>query len=254
MSQYATWTVGGVTVPHVREVNKNQKEGIITLSCSALRDNLLTGDDDPRDEIARFEALTSQYINNEPLLNGGTKLQIGNGQIITVTDSYDTWTRCALESVEIKEDNKSEKRIDYDLIIHYELDNPGGSYVYTPSYDDYANIDYYYFYDPGPPEVKTEDTGDLNGTEIGWMQITETKNVSRVEVYGCGCELPATITVNDVPQLWHYGEVSGTPFATGAEKLTWDLVTPTTVVTVKSFHTLAENHGSWPMWIRVIYE
>ncbi len=68
---YATWTIGTEVIPHVREANINTQEGTITLSCSALNWNIETGDDDPRDEIARFQALTSQYINNEPLLNGG---------------------------------------------------------------------------------------------------------------------------------------------------------------------------------------
>jgi hypothetical protein len=258
---YDAWTLGGITVPHVREVNNNTKEGIITLSCSALNTNILTGDTDVRDEIARFQALTSQYVNNDSLLNGGSKLQ-PSGDIITVTDGTDTYTRCAVERVEIKENHKSVKRIDYDIIIHYQLTGKGASIVYTAPYNkaEYSStVEYYYFYDPATG-IKTsgESEGDLNGTEIGWMQITlpSGTNVKKVTIRGCGCELPATIYVNDVGQLWHYGEVPDTGgIATGIEPLEWDLATPTNVITIHtSIHTLADNHGAWPEYVKLDLE
>jgi len=258
---YSVWVIGGVTVPHVREVTINPQEGKISLECSALNWNIVSPNTDVRDEIAQFEALSSQYITNDGLLNGGTKLQVGNGQIITATDGTNTYTKCALEPVEIKEDHKSTRRIDYTLNLHYELTGSGGSYVYTPPYNKatYTNIEYYYYYDPGPPEVKAADTGALNGTEIGWMQITEAQNVKRVEIYGCGCDYPGSkIYVNDVERIWHYGEIPGTPgLATGSEKFTWDLTTPTDVITIKTTkHDQAgvSNLGAWLQWIRVVFE
>ena len=257
MVDYDNWAIGTEVIPHVREAKINTQDGIITLECSALKDNIATGDNDPRDEITRFQNLTSQFITNTPLLNGGSKLQYGNGQTLSVTDGTDTYDKCCLARVEINEDHTSTKRIDYTLTINYEMSSTGGSYVYTPRFNkaDYTNIVYYYFYDPGPPEVKTAGTDELNGTELGWMEITETQNVVRVEVYGCGCELPATIYVNDVPQNWHYGEVIGTPYADDTEKLTWDLATPTTTITIKtSIHTSEDNHGAWLQWIKVYYE
>jgi hypothetical protein len=262
MTGYETWSIGGVSVPHVQTVAHDPKEGIITLSCSALNWNQLEGDTDPRDEIARFEALSTQYINNNKLLNGGSQLIIGNGQYVAVTDGTDTWDTCALERVNINEDNTSEKRIDYELIVHYELPQAEVVSVYTPPFTNpaYTNMEYYYFYDPGPPEVKTADTGALNGTELGWMQITETANVKRVEVYGCGCDVPGSkIYVNGVEQIWHYGEDPSNPvgLSTGTEKFTWDLATPTNIITIKTtIHTSSagENYGAWLQWIKLIFD
>jgi hypothetical protein len=206
--------------------------------------------------------MQTRDINNEPLINGGTKLQARN--IITVTDDNDTWTRCALEPIEVVEDNLAGDVITYILNIHYELPGTGGSKVYTPLYNAYDNIEYYFFYDPGPPEVKESGAsqGDLDGTELGWMQITEEENVKKVEVYGCACELPAKIYVNDEERIWHYGEVEGTPYAEGNEKFTWELDTPTTAVTIKTTkHTddicdgnWCDNHGAWLMWVKNTFE
>jgi hypothetical protein len=263
MVDYDNWAIGTEVIPHVREAKINTQDGIITLECSALKDNIATGDNDPRDEITRFQNLTSQFITNTPLLNGGSKLQYGNGQTLSVTDGTDTYDKCCLARVEINEDHTSTKRIDYTLTINYEMSSTGGSYVYTPRFNkaDYTNIVYYYFYDPGPPEVfSNTGSGDLHGTEIGWMQITETQNVVRVEVYGCGCDVPGSkIYVNDVERIWHYGEVLDTPYADGTEKLTWDLATPTTTITIKTTHhegppTYTPNYGAWLQWIKVYYE
>jgi hypothetical protein len=255
---YATWTISGEVVPHVREAKIDTTEGTITLSCSALNWNIETGDDDPRDEIARFQALSSQYINNEPLLNGGTKLQVGNGQIITVTDGTDTYTKCALEPVQIQEDHKSTKRIDYELIIHYELSGSGGSYVYTPDYEEYSNIDYYFWYKPSTGE-KAKWDGEVAGTEIGHMTITEAKNVRRVEVYGGGDCVGDNcyIECNGDRRYWHYGEQSNGNFPQ-LEKLTWDLDTPANTIVLNTDEHWEDmlggrNYGCYLAWVRVIF-
>lgn len=260
---YNTWTVGGVVLRHVREMENNQKDGVITLNCSALNWNLVGAETDPRDEIALVEALQSQYISNEPLFNGGSKLQVGNGQIISVTDGTDTWTKCALESITIKEDHKSTKRIDYDLIIHYELAGSGGSYVYTPNYDDYTNISYYMWTNKDP----NTNPHDAYGNEIGWMQITETMNVKRVEVYGSACVNPTSnyLDVNGQREYWTYTHDNGSPWTSctlnqGWEKLTFDLDTPTTTIVLQSpdhnlpNDTCATNLGCWLQWVKVYYE
>ena len=258
---YATWTMGGEVIPHVREANINTQEGTITLSCSALNWNIETGDDDPRDEIARIQALTSQYIHNDPLLNGGTKLQVGNGQILTVTDGTDTYTRCAVEPITIPEDNKSTKRIDYDVIIHYELVGSGGSFVYTPDYREYNNIEFYMTTDKSDPGVA------VYGEELGWMQITEPENVVKVEVYASACvgndTYPSYLDVNGEQQLFHYSHdqnfaCNTLPF--GFEKLTFNLATPAKTITIQTanhvnpFDTCDNNRGAWLQWIRVFYE
>lgn len=253
---YDGWVVGGKTVPHVREAKIDQKEHTITLSCSAIKENIATGDNDVRDEIADFQAMSSQYINNEPLLNGGTKLQVGNGSIITVTDDTNTWTRCALEPIQINEDSKSVKRDDYDLVIHYEAPNPGGSFVYTPDYDEYSNVDYYFWYNPVTQE-KTAWGGQNVGTELGYMEITEAQNVIRVEVYGCGDGVGDDyyIECNGEKQYWHYGETieDNVPLL---EKFVFNLDTPTTTVILNSgMHVEGgDNFGCYLAWVRVVYE
>jgi hypothetical protein len=268
---YHTWLIGGLTPSWVEPVFKDDRpNNTLTLKCAAIAEEL---DADPITEIEAFDALTSQYINNTPLLNGGTKLQVGNGEIITVTasnaaaTSTKTWTNCAIQRVIVDLDNFYDEDndgsiIEYELVIQYEAESPNTVKVYTPPFTNplYTNMEYYYLYDPGPPEVKTEDTSALNGTELGWMQITETSNVKRVEVYGCGCDVPGSkIYVNDVEQIWHYGEDPSNPvgLSTGTEKFTWDLDTPTNVITIKTtIHTLeaGENYGAWLQWIKLIFD
>lgn len=263
---YTNWVINGLTPswvePDFTDDRENRK---LVLKCAAIYDE--TGND-PVNEIDSFNDISSEKINNRPLLNGGSKLQVKNGQIFSVTDGVNTWTKCALHRVNVTLDSyysgaQPGSVIEYELTIEYETSGPGGSYVYTPPFNkaEYTNIEYYYFYDPGPPEVKSSGSsqGDLDGTEIGWMQITETKNVKRVELYGCGCDIPGSkIYVNDVEQIWHYGEIPGTDgLASGNEKLVWDLETPTTVITIKTTtHTLSPwaNYGAWLQWVRVIYE
>lgn len=259
---YATWTIGSEVIPHVREANINTQEGTITLSCSALNWNIETGDDDPRDEIARIQSLTSQYIHNSPLLNGGTKLQVGGiSQILTVTDGTDTYTRCALEPVQIQEDHKSTKRIDYDVIIHYELPGSGGSFVYYPDYQDYSNIEFYMTTDKSDPGVS------VYGEELGWMKITETRNIRRVETLASACvgndTYPSTLNINGEIIPFHYSHDEN--FACnnlphGFEVLSCDLDTPTPEVIIQSanhvnpFDNCDNNRGAWLKWVRLIFE
>ena len=266
---YATWTIGSEVIPHVREAKIDTTEGTITLSCSALNWNIKTGDSDPRDEIARIQSLTSQYINNEPLLNGGTKLQVGGiSQILTVTDGTDTYTRCALEPVQIQEDHKSTKRIDYELIIHYELSGSGGSFVYTPDYTQYPNILYYMWTDLSNPAT----THPAYGNELGHITITETKNVKRVEVYGSGdCGETTSdcwIELNGDRRYWKYTDAGdkklfpANNLEVGEEKHTWILDSPTnSLVFETSTHVYDGdvgdcdlNKGCWLRWIKVVYE
>lgn len=256
MTEYESWVVGGKTVPHVREVDKNPDEGIITLSCSALNWNIATGDSDVRDEIAYFEAMTSQYINNNPLLNGGTDLQIGNGQIITVTDGKDTWNTCALKQIEIKEDQASKNRIDYDLIIYYEIEGSGGNYIYLADngYNgDYTNIVCY--------QASTKAGSPCTTcTNFGWLEITETSNVRRVEIYGSAYRSYdaslAWIECNGDRQYWAYNVEGDLP--AGFEKLVWDITPGKTITLQTSNHvspfTTTNGLGCWLQWIKVIYE
>lgn len=262
---HETWVVGGITVPHVREASINQSECTITLSCSALNWNIVSPNTDVRDEIAAFEAIASEHVNNEKLLNGGTKLQVGNGEIITVTDGTDTYSRCALERIQINEDKVSTKRIDYELVIHYELDAPGGSAVYTPDYREYSNIEYYCWTDKGS-EFPTH---FAQGNEIGWMEITETSNVVAVEVYGSACaafaSYPNWIDCNGEKRYWHYSHDEGdwgpedNTLPYGWEKLRWEITPSTTVILQTSTHDSSDREhpeewtGCWLQWVRLIF-
>jgi hypothetical protein len=262
MTAYETWTIGGKTISHVADVKKNQRDGIITLTCHSFLENALTGDTDPRDEIAYFEAMQTRDITNEPLLSGGSKLQARN--IIEVTDGHDTWTRCALEPVEISEDMLSKDVITYNLNIHYELAGTSGSIVYTPNYYDYNNIEYYMWSDktnPTPPH-------EAYGNEIGWMEITEEENVKKVEMFGNGCcsteASPVWVSVNDDKFYWHYtsnqDEGEGNILNYGVEKATFTIDPPTNVITITtSTHTnpattCLTNQGCWLQWVKNTFE
>lgn len=259
---YNNWSVGGVSVPHVRTMKNDVKSAKITLSCSALDFNILSGDTDPRDEIARFEALVCQYITNNTLLNGGTKLQIGSGDYITVTDGTDTWTKCALEEIQISEDKKSLTRIDYDLVISYEkAATSGGSVVYVPPYNEYDNIDMYMSSDKA-----AWDCAYNNCSEIGYMQIVEQTNVKRVEIYGSACcgseEFPNWIEMNGERVYWHYcQDVTwvGNELPFGWEKIIWNLDTPTDTIELQTSNhvspaaDLEDNLGCWLQYVRLVY-
>jgi len=268
---YKTWVIGGLTPSWVEpDFKDNRDTNTLTLKCAAMYD--VTGTD-PIDEIESFDALASEKISNDSLLNGGTKLQV-RGQVITVTATNEgssetkTWTRCAIKKVEItldsfyNEDNPG-SIIEYELIISYQTQGgPGGS-VYYPSYDDYDNTTYYMW-------TTMDNTGaapGIVGSEIGYLQITEPQNVIRVEVYGSACcspsATPAYLEVNGVKQYWHYTHdmmASGDSLPSGYEKLTFELATPATVVTLETgdhiypSDTCSTNMGCWLQWVRVVYE
>lgn len=261
---YDSWVIGGVTPKWIIDVDPapNLCNGQFTIHCMADGPFDLSGAD-PRTEIAQFEAMMVQTATNKPLLNGGTKLQIQNGDYITVTDGINTWTKAAIVDVKYTPDLMSQVRMFFDITIMIELSGPSGSTIYQPDYSDYPNIDYYFFYEAGPPAVKTRLSSlpppydSVVGTEIGYMEITETQNVTRVEVYGCGDVLPCYIECNGVRQYWHYGEDPGGINAPQNEKLTWDLETPTTTIILNSSDHAADgtpNKGCYLAYVRVIYE
>lgn len=257
MPGYNNWVVGGITVPHVREVSHNTQEGIIELQCSAISENILPGDSDVRDEIAYFQALSSQFITNEPLLNGGSKLQIGTGQFIVVTDGNDSWNKCALGRIEIKEDSVSEKRIDYALKIHYEMEGAGAIYIYLADKGycgDFSNIVCY--------QASTK-AGSVctTCTNWGWLEITELADVARVELYGCAYRsydvTPAWIECNGDRQYWSYNAEGDLDI--GFEKLVWDLDIPVKVIELQTSNhvspfTSGNGLGAWVQWIKVIFD
>jgi len=255
---YDTWVIGGITPNWIVDVDPapNNVNRRITLHCYADSQVDLNGAD-PRSEIEQFEAMLCDSVTNTPLLQGGSKLQVKNGEVITVTDGITTWNRAAIAEVNYNPDLMSQVRMPYDIVLELETTGAGGSVVYVPDYDDYSNIDYYFFYTAGPPEdFDTYDGNPLvKGTELGWMEITEPQNVSRVEIYGCGDELPCYAEVNGVKQYWTYGEAEDGVGVPRLEKLIWILDTPTdTIVINSSEHWEEVNHGFYADYIRLTYE
>lgn len=255
---YDSWVIGGVTPKWIVDVDPapNNVNRRVTLHCYADSQVDLDGAD-PRSEIEQFEAMLCDSVTNTPLLQGGSKLQVKNGEVITVTDGITTWNRAAIAEVNYNPDLMSQVRMPYDIVLELETTGAGGSVVYVPDYDDYSNIDYYFFYTAGPPEdFDTYDGNPLvKGTELGWMEITEPQNVSRVEIYGCGDELPCYAEVNGVKQYWTYGEAEDGVGVPRLEKLIWTLDTPTDVITINSSEHWEEvNHGFYADYIRLTYE
>lgn len=256
---YEEWVIGGLTPSCIIDVDKDYEKGIFTFSCIARRDLLGT---DPQTEIDSFNEIASGVINNLRLINGGTKLQVNNGDYITLTDGNETWERSALHKVKYNSDYVSGRWILFELVVEVELEGIGGSFTYSPDYNEYNNIEYYFWTD------KTERiTGDnADGTEVGWMKIIEEQLVKKVEVYGSACVgsniYPNYLDINGQKQYWkvsHDYGWAGNTLPPGWEKLEFILDTPTDELIIQSPNhvmpndTMAINLGAWLQWIRVIY-
>ena len=148
MTAYKTWTIDGNSVPWVRSVQNDQKARTITLNCSAISSD----GSEPRDEIATFEALTCDVITNTQLMNGGSVLQVCNGEAIILSDGHDSWV-AALEKVVINENKVSDKRIDYDLVLQYETVGSGVNYGIVGSDD---------------PDVPVDETNVPDSTDLAY--------------------------------------------------------------------------------------
>lgn len=286
---YDNWTIGGVTVPHVRTVTNDQPSRTITLSCSALTENIESGE--PRDEIALFEEMSCDVITNTQLMNGGSCLQVCNGDPVIVSDGVDAWV-AALERPVINENKLSEKRIDYDLVIHYETVPRGITYTTSGDDETEEEIDegtltskrYY------PPLKNISDvtnywqytsyTNDATGNyfQIGAMVINTTRNVSQVIIKGAAMLTPAWIEINSDRKYWYYSNYAlivsnfsnvEYPIYYGNETLTWNLTTPTTTINIlTSTHVpdhwddgkgimsydASNNHGAIIDYIEVVFE
>lgn len=288
---YGDWIIGGRTPSNIESVERNPAEAggnddsTITFHCVASYQ--LTGQD-PRVEVEAFNNMSCQIINNDRLLNGGSKLQVQGGDVITVTEhtpAGDVDYTAALEPVRVVEDDMADQAIWYDLVVHYELTGRTTSSVYIPPYTAYSNIDYscYVYEDetpePIPPaELVTPGLGGY-GSEIGRMVIAEPRPVRYVQVKGSACWMPGNwIKVNNgEKQYWHYshehvylmldGQYHGQNNPQGHEVLGFDLSNnPTETVTLvtsphwqdfSKYHILSSvapaNWGCWLEWVRVIY-
>jgi hypothetical protein len=265
---YRKWTIGGLTPSWVEpDFIDDRENNTLTLKCMAGYDETSA---DPMVEVEAFDALTSEKINNDPLLNGGTKLQV-RGQIVTVTATNEegtetkTWERCAIRKVKVNLDSYYNEDnigsiIEYELVITYQTQGDAAGFVYYPDYSDYSNIEFYMTTDKSDPGVV------VYGEELGWMKITETQNVRRVETLASACvgndTYPATLNINGEVLPFHYSHDENFACNTlphGFEVVGCDLDPPTNVITIQSanhvnpFNTCDNNRGAWLKWVRVVY-
>ncbi|UCB61254.1 MAG: hypothetical protein JSW72_04185 [Candidatus Bathyarchaeota archaeon] len=86
--------------------------------------------------------------------------------------------------------------------------------------------------------------------EIGVLEITESKLVYQVEVYGSGCVPPVNLTVNGITkevQSYHDSEPKGN------ETLTFN-IEPSKIITMHTTkHDNVSNHGFGIKWLKVYY-
>jgi hypothetical protein len=268
---YDNWTVGGVVVPHVRAVSKDQSNRTIKLSCSALREN--TSPNDPRSEIAMFEAMASDVVTNTQLMNGGSCLQTCNGDPVILSDGVDSWV-AALERPQIDEGSVSFKRIDYELLLHYESFGRPITYTAmgtfdpdTPTEDDtiipsdqgatkrylapfcgFDNILYYRYTNETNPE-------EMDCQVIGKMVITESRPVNKLNLY-CSIASP-------VSGVSAFVEVSESPANTTQrvyltpgryEPLSFNLTNASVITITSDNNTTVSGRSVLIQWVEVTYE
>ncbi len=271
---YGNWTIGGIVPTQIENVEKDPRtpssntDSIITFHCVAALRSLST---DPRAEIALFDDMACQIINNDQLINGGSKLQVQGGNTITITEHAPTGDinyKAALELVKIVEDDMADKVIKYDIIAHYETSGAGTSKIYVPSYYGYSNItqyyEWYYIVDGVWTKANADASSGAYGTELGFMQIVETKQIKKVEVYGSTCRLPGAITVDgsiEGTKNWNYyhdpDPGSNQPPNQPFQVLDFNFA-PNNYPTILTLHTTEHhgddpNHGCWLKWIRVYF-
>lgn len=250
--------IGGLTPSWVKpDIEIDREAHTITLKCAAIEGVL---DADPKTEIALFNAIACNKINNEELFNGGTKLQCSPMNRIQVEINDEIFEKCALHPIVTTIDEyyagpDAGSVIEYEMKLEYEASGGGGSVLYTPDYGEYNNAEYYFFYDPETGQ-KQAWNGTNRGTEIGYLKFTEVKNVKRVEVYGSGdCVGNCWIECNgEGRQYWHYGEAADDSVPV-QEKLIWILEEPTNVIVLNSSkHYGSTNYGCYLAYVRLIFE
>ena len=243
---YGEWNIGGITPGWVITADYTQiSQRKLTLQCLARVD----GDTDPRVEIAGLEALRCEGATNEALLGGGSCLQVLGGDKIQLTDGINSWT-AALVDVGFVEETHAPQAIEFNLVFEVEIQPKGGSIIYMPHYGSYSNTEYSSTYCNGVRGNLPPGHGAL-GNEVGYLKITEPRDVKRVEIFGNGCDQPATITVNGSSRVWQYYHDTGPQ---GTQKFTFDLNPHTNIILITAEHeATCPNKGAWLQWVRVSY-
>ncbi|MEM2704758.1 MAG: hypothetical protein QXR45_16555 [Candidatus Bathyarchaeia archaeon] len=89
--------------------------------------------------------------------------------------------------------------------------------------------------------------------EIGVLEITETREVYRVEFYGSGCVYPVTLTCNGISKEVHYYH-DYDPYGRYGNELIIFEITPSKIITAYTgCHDMPYNHGFRIEWIKVYY-
>lgn len=302
---YDEWTIGGYTPSWIVDVDYTPSNREFKINCIADTNRL--SDADPRTEIEQFEALACDVISNTQLMSGGSVLQVCNGDPIMISDGVNAWVG-ALHRVDYKPDYTSKRWIPYTLHVAVETVGDGTNYIvdggdptgagatddddipdadnlgsktYYRSFFNRSNITYYNFTDMTnssfTPTYGLKSNYSGWGDNVGYMQISETRNVKQVIIYGGAIITPAWIEVNGQRQNWiksspnsviWYAERNSIAPQTqdyGNETLTFTITPSSTVTITTSNHieeiiasaasfTYTNNKGSYIDWVKVVYE
>lgn len=257
---YGEWSIGGVTPSWIVDAEYDKTRRTLTLKCIAEH-----GTRDGREEIAIFEAMKVDTYSNTQLLAGGSKLQVCNGEIITITDGVESYPGAV---VDVKYDERgtlASQLIEYDIVLAIQTESKYNQAIYVPPYYLYENIEYYLMTDKDTNWHDPKWAG--YGNEIGHMTITEDFDVMRVEVVGSACHGQAWITCNGEKRDWvytHDSQYKTNTMPQGTEKLTWILdpdEKTDTVIFMTSTHTSVrkvaqnapvKNRGCWLEWVKLV--
>jgi hypothetical protein len=241
---YGDWVIGGISLREfmLSADYSSYDQGKITLRGIAEKEDAL----DARDMIAQIEAIASKNISNTNLMNGSTNVQC-SGPKVTITDGANTW-QGAVHWPSFNEGHEAWRVIEWTIVLEVEFKRTAnGSKLYKVPLDAYDNVDYHYGSD--------ESDRGTNNDEIGYMNISESYPIRRVEIKGSAANLPAWVEVNGERLYWQTsfnGENKDT------EILIWDLDIPANAVTIQSSTNIspwdAENNtGFWPIYILVVF-
>jgi len=261
---YGEWNIGGATPSWIVDADYDKTRRILTLKCIAEH----KGQTDARGEIAVFESMKVDTYSNTQLLAGGSKLQVCNGDIITVTDGVESYPGAVVDVKYEERGTTASQLIEYDIVLAIQTESKYNQAIYVPPYYLYENIDYYLM------SNKEKKPGDENllgwGNEIGHMIITEDFDVMKVEVVGSACHGPAHISCNGESRDWvytHDGQYTTNNMPQGTEKLTWilDPDEPTNIITFSTSIHLhypkgskvvqeapVKNRGCWLEWVKLV--
>ncbi len=144
--------INGITPQFIRSMDVGDFPEKITLHCVAYSDEVTTA----KEEIDQFREFASRSINQVDLLNGGTDLQVGDGEIVDIVLDDEEFQGAVhypepdLDSLTIKgavirsgqDPVYVDEVITWDIVIELVFSNLPASTVYKPDFRIYPNIEY----------------------------------------------------------------------------------------------------------------